>query len=146
MYLSSQGLTYLFEVLHWKFIFSQPYVGSIRIKTFTPTTFCNIFLTFAGNNLIVWNYSFLGSSSIYLFECSNISSRIKCEICFFEVSNISTSNCSGVFIINLKCIRPIIILFYFYWLWTCKCWMKYFIALIRIYRSIYEAVCNNSQK
>ena len=28
-----QGSTYLFEVLSWKFIFSQPYVGWVKMKT-----------------------------------------------------------------------------------------------------------------
>ena len=29
-----QGLAYLFEVLSWKFILSQPYVGRIKMKTY----------------------------------------------------------------------------------------------------------------
>ena len=33
------------------------------------------------NKFIVWNYHFSGPTSIYLFECSNINSRIKCKIC-----------------------------------------------------------------
>ena len=30
-----QGSTYLFKVLSWKFILSQPYVGRVKMKTYT---------------------------------------------------------------------------------------------------------------
>ena len=36
---SLQGSNYLFEVLSSKFILSQPYVGWIRMKTYSPTYF-----------------------------------------------------------------------------------------------------------
>ena len=46
---SAQGSTYLFEMLSWKPILSQPYVGWIEMKTYSPTNFIspydNIFLT-----------------------------------------------------------------------------------------------------
>ena len=32
-----QGSTYLLEVLSWKFILSQSYVGQMRMKTYNPT-------------------------------------------------------------------------------------------------------------
>ena len=41
----------------------------------------NIFPTITENKFIVWNYSFLGLTGIYLFEFSYNNSRIKCKIC-----------------------------------------------------------------
>ena len=80
-----QDSTYLFKAQLWKFIHSQAYVGWIKMKTYSPTSFPspqeNIFLTVTENKFIVWNYHFSGPASIYLFEFSNINSRIKCEIC-----------------------------------------------------------------
>ena len=77
------GLTHLFEVQSWKFILSQPYLGWIKMKTYSQTNFSspqdNLFLT--ENKLIVWNCSFSGLTGIYLFKFSNTNSKIKCKIC-----------------------------------------------------------------
>ena len=65
--------TYLFEILSWKVIFLQPYVGWVRMKTWSPTSFPSpldtIFLT-----------SFSNPTSVCLLEFSNNNCRIKCEI------------------------------------------------------------------
>ena len=70
-------------------------------------SFCNLMLgeqrwkhiaqqIFSGteNKFIVWNYCFLGPTSIYLFEFSNIINRIKCEI--FKVNSRNSRCRSGV--------------------------------------------------
>ena len=79
----SQGLTYLFGVLSWKFTLSQHYVGWIKMKTYSPTncrcSYDHVFPTVTGNKFIFWNYSFSGPNYIYLFN--NNHSRIKCKIC-----------------------------------------------------------------
>ena len=37
----SQGSTYLFQMLSWKFIILQPYVGWIKMKTYSATNFAS---------------------------------------------------------------------------------------------------------
>ena len=69
-----QGSTYLFEALPWKAIFSWPYFGLIRMKTFNPTNGSE-------KNFIVWNYSFSNPTSIFWFKFSHNNIRIKCKIC-----------------------------------------------------------------
>ena len=50
------GLTYLFEVLLWKFILLQTCVGWIKLRIYSPTNFPsllgNIFLTVTENNFL----------------------------------------------------------------------------------------------
>ena len=48
-------------------------------------------------------------------------------------NNGSTRHCSGVFIVHFWYVWHVILVHFFCWLWTCKCWMEYFIALISIY-------------
>ena len=80
-----QDLTYLFEVLSWKCIFSQPYVGWIKMKIYIAQQILPVHgiicLSDTENKFIVWNYCFSGPTNIYLFEFSNINNRIKCKIC-----------------------------------------------------------------
>ena len=79
-----QDSAYLFEVLSWKFIPLQPYVWWIKMKTWKHAAQQNSLahvLIVTGNKCIVWSYSFSDLTCIYLFECSNINSRIKCKIC-----------------------------------------------------------------
>ena len=69
---------------HW-IILSQPCVGWLIMKICSPTN-CpspldNIFLTVTKNKFLVWNYSFSGTTRIYLFELRNYNSRTKCKIC-----------------------------------------------------------------
>ena len=51
-----QESIYLFEVLPWKFILLQPYVGWIKIQTCSPKNFPSpwdsVFLTFTGNKFM----------------------------------------------------------------------------------------------
>ena len=71
----NQDSTYLLEALSWKFIFSQPKVGWIRMKSCIPINFSspqdNVFPTVTERKFIIWNYSFSGPTSVYLFELSN---------------------------------------------------------------------------
>ena len=48
----------------------------------------------------------------------------------FIVNNRSTLRCSGVFIVNFEDSWPVSSVFC--WVWTCKSWMEYLIALIRV--------------
>ena len=52
------------------------------------------------NKFIVWNYYFLGQTSIYLVEFNNINNRIKCEICL--KLTIEVTCYSGVSITNFE--------------------------------------------
>ena len=74
-----QGLNYLFEVLLWKFIPLEPYVGWIKMKTYSQIFSAHRTMHFSvtENESIAWNYSFSDSTGIYLFKYS----RIKCKIC-----------------------------------------------------------------
>ena len=80
-----KGSTYLFDVPLSKFILSQYYDDWLKMETYSPTNFLSlldiIFLTVTENKFIVWDYHFLGRSSIYSFEFSNINGRIKHKIC-----------------------------------------------------------------
>ena len=82
--------------------------------------------------------SFLILKRIYLFEFSNINSRIMCKI-----SLKLTIEASGVFLVSLLLPLNIFdVLFWcccFCWLWTCIWLMEYFIALIKIYLCISES-------
>ena len=97
----TQGSTYLFKVLSWKFILLQPYVRWIKMKTYSPTNFPspqdNLFPKTTEKKFIVWNYHFSGRTTIYLFEFSNINCRIKY---MFQVNNGTTRRRSGVFIVK----------------------------------------------
>ena len=68
-----QGLTYLFEVLLWKFILSQPYVQWIKMKTYSPTNCSSpldkIVLTVTEKRLLSETTIFQVEST---FICSNL--------------------------------------------------------------------------
>ena len=113
-----QGLTYLFEVPLWKFIHSQCHVGWVKIKTYTPTHFPslknNILFTITENKFIVWNYRFAGSTCIYLFQFSNINSRLTYKLCLDL-----TMDTSDVILVSL-----LLTLNIFYTLLCCiLCWL-----------------------
>ena len=116
---------YPFTILCW--------VVRIRIKTRSPTNFQstldNVFVTFTRNNFIVWNYSFSGQNSIYLF--SNDNSRIKCKICSKLTIELPDVVLASLFFTLI--IFDILLGCLFCWFWTCKCWMEYFIALTLIW-------------
>ena len=107
--LSYQGLTcvqrstYLFEALSWKVIPLQPY--------------------------FICNYSFSDPTEIYLFEFSNNNSRIKCELC-----SKLTIEAPYVVLVSLLLTLKIFdtFLVFFCWVWTCKSWMEYLIAIISV--------------
>ena len=79
-----QVLAYVFEVLSWKFILLQLYVGWIKKKAYSPS-FSQPIEQYISHSLpktfITWNYHFLGPTRIYLFEFSNINNRVKYEMC-----------------------------------------------------------------
>ena len=104
---------YLFEVLSWKFILSQPYVGRIKMKTYnSPTNFPSPQGTFIWLNSAILKY------------------EIKCEI-WPDINLASSLLTLNIFEILFLCI--------FCWLWTCKLQMEYFIALTLIYLCISES-------
>ena len=71
----------------------------------------------------------------YLFEFSNNNSTIKCEICSkltIEATDVLVSLLI-LFTLKINDVSSVFVLFCFLFLccvWTCNCWMEYFIALI----------------
>ena len=92
------------DVVSWKFIILQPYVGWIRLKTFSPTNFSRLYFSQLLKIILLSETSLSESTYIYLFEFSNNDNR-------------STHRSSVIFC----------------WIWTCKCCMEHFIALIWFY-------------
>ena len=114
-----QGSTYLFEALPWKAIFSWPYFGLIRMKTFNPTNGSK-------KNFIVWNYSFSNPASIFWFKFSHNNIRIKCKIC----SNLTAEApdtvlgfllLTWIFLTYFYCF--FLLLFFFFFFFFFFCWM-----------------------
>ena len=83
--LMTQGSTYLFEVLSWKFILSQSYVGVNKDKNMQPNKFSQPIGQYIPHSY--WKqtyclkYTFSGPSIIYLFKFSRDNSKIKCDEC-----------------------------------------------------------------
>ena len=82
-----QGSTYLFEVLLWKFILSQIYVGWIKMKIYSPANFpspsqpIEQYIShkyWKQNNCL--KLPFLRPNRYLFVWISNILSRIKCKI------------------------------------------------------------------
>ena len=121
-----QGSTYLLDELSWKFTLSQPYVGRIRMKTFIPKIFLahrRIYLP----QLLKTNLSkTMVSESQPAFIYSNwaINSRTKFEIC----SKLTIKAPTIILVSLLLTLNIFDTLFYFCWLWACKCRLEYFIA------------------
>ena len=113
--------------------FAEPYVGLIKMKTCNPTKFSQPIGKYISHSywkqiycLKVRFWSICLNSAIITYI-----QRKKLQN-MFNINNGSTRCCSGVFIINFEhiwCVVPA----FFCWLWTSKCQMEYFIALVQIY-------------
>ena len=124
----------------WKFILSQPYVGWIKMKTYSPTNFSSPSQPIGQNishkywkQINCVKLPFLRPIRYSFAWISNINSRIKCKIssklkievsfwCLYCWLWIYLTHCSSVFS----------------WLLVCKWQMEYFTALIWIYWCILE--------
>ena len=107
------GSTYLFEVLSWKFVLLQPYVGWLKLKIYSPTNFPIYTWQLLETNLLSKITIFFCPTNIYLFEFSNINSRIKCKTCLKL-----TIEVPDVILVSLLLTLPVLV--FLCWLETCS--------------------------
>ena len=135
IYIYIQGSTYLFEALLWKVIPSQPYFGWIGMKTWPNKISLPIAKCISRS---CWKdihclklYVLRPKKYLLLFEFSNNSSRIKCEICS-KLTIEATDVALVTSLLTFNIVDTFLVVF-FCWVWTYKCQMENFIALIWIY-------------